>query len=126
MHLERARLLLQQSRAVDAERESMLAIAQAPDHPLAHAYLALSRSEQGKKEALESARTAVSLAPDSAYFHYVYAVVLHRLDRDAEARTEIDEAIRLDPNDETHFALLASIQLARRDWPAALEAAERG
>lgn len=126
-HLERAQLLLQQSRPADAEREAMLALAQRPDHPLAHAYLALSRSDLGKAQAaLEAAQSAVGLAPDVAFFHYVQAVVLHRADRDAQARVEITEAIRLDPDEESHFALLASIHLAERNWPAALEAAERG
>jgi len=126
-HLERAQLLLQQSRPADAEREAMLALAQRPDHPLAHAYLALSRSDLGKAtEALEAARSAVGLAPDVAFFHYVQALVLHRADRDREARNEVTEAIRLDPDEERHFALLASVELSERNWPAALEAAERG
>lgn len=126
-HLERAQLLLQQSRPADAEQEAMLALAQRPDHPLAHAYLALSRSDQGKiQEAVESARSAVGLAPDAAFFRYVHALVLHRSDRDTEAAAEVAEAIRLDPEEENHFALLASIELARRDWSAALQAAERG
>lgn len=126
-HLERAQLLLQQSRPADAEREAMLALAQRPDHPLAHAYLALSRSDLGKAaEALEAARSAVGLAPDVAFFHYVQAMVLHRADHDREAKKEVSEAIRLDPEEERHFALLASVELAERNWPAALEAAERG
>lgn len=126
-HLERAQLLLQQSRPADAEREAMLALAQRPDHPLAHAYLALSRSDLGKStEALDAARSAVGLAPDVAFFHYVQALVLHRADRDREAKTEVSEAIRLDPDEERHFALLASVELAERNWPAALEAAEQG
>ena len=126
-HLERAQLLLQQSRPADAEREAMLALAQRPDHPLAHAYLALSRSDLGKAvEALEAARSAVGLAPDVAFFHYVQALVLHRAERDRDARKEVNEAVRLDPDEERHFALLASVELAERNWPAALEAAERG
>ncbi|PTY06396.1 hypothetical protein DB347_13295 [Opitutaceae bacterium EW11] len=127
VHLERAQLLLQQSRPADAEREAMLALAQTPEHPLAHAFLALSRSDQGKAaEAVQSAQAAVGLAPDVPYFHYVLASVLHRADRDAEAKAEVEEAIRLDPDEERHFGLLASIHLALRNWPAALEAAERG
>ena len=126
-HLERAQLLLQQSRPADAEREALLALTVAPDQPLAHAYLALSRSDQNRPlEAIDSARTAVGFAPDSAFFHYVYAIVLHRADREAEARNEINEAIRIDPETASHFSLLASIELAERRWPAALEAAERG
>jgi len=52
--------------------------------------------------------------------------VLHRLERDAEALAAAQQAIRLDPSDEEGFSLLASIHLARRDWPAALTAAESG
>ena len=126
-HLERAQLLLQQSRPVDAEREALLALTAAPDQPLAHAYLALSRSDQNRPlEAIESARTAVGFAPDSAFFHYVYAIVLHRADRETEARAEITEAIRIDPETASHFSLLASIELSERHWAEALDAAERG
>lgn len=125
-HLERSQLLLQQSRSADAEREALLALAQSPEHPLAHAYLALSRSDQGKAGALDAARTAVGLAPDVAFFRYVCAVVLHRIERDRESLAELTEAIRIDPEEENHFALLASVQLALRNWSSALEAAERG
>ncbi len=125
-HLARAQLLLAQSRPADAERETMLALAAQPDDVAALALLSLSRSEQRKgPESLAAAETAIGLAPDNAYLHYVHAVALHRLDRDADARLAIGEALRLDPGDEDHFALLSSIELARRDWPAALEAAEQ-
>lgn len=119
-------MLLQQSRYADAEREALLALAQSPDHPLAHAYLALSRTDQNKPDAIEAARVAVGLAPDVPFFRYVHAVVLHRSDNDRQALQEIAEAIRLDPQEENHFSLLASIHLGLRDWSAALEAAERG
>lgn len=125
-HLSRARLLLAQSRPADAERELMQALAQRPDDPEALALLALSRSDQRKgPEALSAAEAAIGLAPDHAYFHYVHAVTLHRLDRDDEAHRAIGEALRLDPSDPDHFSLLASIELARRNWPAALDAAEQ-
>jgi tetratricopeptide (TPR) repeat protein len=125
-HLARAQLLLAQSRPADAERELMQALAERPDDPAALALLALSRSDQRKgPEALEAAEAAIGLAPDHAYFHYVHAVTLHRLDRDDDARRAIGEALRLDPSEPDHFSLLASIELARRNWPAALEAAEQ-
>lgn len=126
-HLERAQLLLAQSRAGDAERESMLALAAQPDDPQALALLALSRIEQDKRpQALEAAREAVGLAPDVPYLHYVHALVLHRMEREEEAFRAVQEALRLDPADADSFSLLASIELARRDWPAALAAAEQG
>jgi tetratricopeptide (TPR) repeat protein len=124
-HLERARLLLAQSRAADAEREVMLALAAEPNDAAALALLALTRASQEKHEAaLPPAEEAVGLAPDNAYFHYVRAFVLHRMDRDDDAFAAIQESLRLDPHDPNIFALLAGIQLGRRNWPAALEAAE--
>ena len=40
-------------------------------------------------------------------------------------RPEAQEALRLDPGDPDIFVLLASIELAQRNWPAALAAAEQ-
>jgi len=125
-HLARAQLLLQQSRPADAEREAGLAVAQAPDHPQAHALLALSRLGQNKHAlALMAARTALGLAPDSAYYHHVHALILHRLEHNKEALNAVQEAIRLAPEDEDNFSLLAAIHLNLGDWPAALTAAEQ-
>lgn len=124
-HLERARLLLAQSRPADAEREVILALSAQPEDPDALALLALARLDQGKGEAaLAAAREALGRAPDFPYFHYVVGVVLHRLERHDEAHAAGREAIAQDPSDANHFVLLASIQLARRDWPGALAAAE--
>ena len=125
-HLERARLLLAQSRPADAETESMLALAQQPDDPQALAMLALSRLQQGKHEpALAAVREAVGLAPDEPSLHNVHGHVLHALDRHDDALRAAQEALRLDPGDADHFSLLASIELARGKWPAALAAAEQ-
>ena len=124
-HLDRARLLLAQSRPADAERESMLALAQHPEDPQALAFLALSRIEQGKDEvALDAAQEAVGFSPDNPFFHYVHAHVLRNMDRADDAFRAIQEAIRLDPDDADSYVLLSSIELARNRWPAALEAAE--
>lgn len=125
-HLQRAQLLLAQSRPADAERESMLALAQQPDDPQALALLALSRLQQAKREpALEAAQQAVGLAPDEPFLHSVHAHVLREQGRTEEARQAAQEALRLDPGDADHFALLASIELQRGKWPPALEAAEQ-
>jgi Tfp pilus assembly protein PilF len=125
--LERALLLLQQSRPADAEREVMLALAENPDSFQAHAYLALSRVDQDKpRDALAAADRAVALAPDAAFSHYVRALVLHRAGREKDALGAINEAIRLEPENETHFALLAGIHLGLRNWADARAAAEAG
>ncbi len=125
IHLERAQLLLAQSRAADAEQEAMRALASEPTDARALALLALSRIEQGKKEsAMEAAQEAVGLMPEVSYYHFVYGHVLHRNHREDDAFRAVQEALRLDPADADNFALLASIELARRRWPAALEATE--
>ena len=125
-HLDRARLLLAQSRPADAERESMLALAQQPENPQALAFLALSRIEQEKgTEALEASQNAIGLAPEEPFLHYVHAHVLRSIDRIDDAWRAVNEALRLDPADADIFTLLASIELGRNRWPAALEAAEQ-
>ena len=125
-HLERAQLLLAQSRAADAEQEAMRALAQEPANPAALVLLALSRLHQDKPAlALEVAREAIGLAPDWPTAHRVHAAILQRLLREDDAFRAVQEAIRLDPADADNFAVLASIELARRRWSAALEAAER-
>jgi tetratricopeptide (TPR) repeat protein len=125
-NLARAQLLLAQSRPADAEREAMLALAENPEDTRALAILALSRGAQEKgAEALTAAETAVGLAPDDPYLHYIRAITLHRMDRHDAARSSVNEALRLNPENEDSFALLSAIELGRGDWPAALKAAEQ-
>ncbi|MFT3783876.1 MAG: tetratricopeptide repeat protein [Nibricoccus sp.] len=125
--IERALLLMQQSRLADAERELMLALSEDPQSSRAHAYLALCQVDLEKKDdALKSAQAAIGLVPDESFGHYVHALVLHRIDKDKEALAAVQEAIRLEPENEAYFALLASTHLALRDWQAALTAAEQG
>lgn len=125
-HLTRAQLLLAQSRPADAEQEAQRALAASPDDTAALALLALSRSAQKKgPAAIEAAQTAVGLAPDNAYLHYVHGVTLHHADRADAARSAVNESLRLNPNDADTFALLASIELTRGDSAAALTAADQ-
>jgi Flp pilus assembly protein TadD len=125
-HLDRARLLLAQSRSADAERETLLALAAQPSDPAALALLALIRADLKKNdEALSAARTAIGLGPDDPYLHFVHAYVLHQIGRENEAFAAVQEALRLAPEEEENFSLLASIELTRRNWPAALAAAEQ-
>ncbi len=124
--LERATLLLQQARPAEAEHELRQLLAEQPDAELAHAYLAVSLSAQGRHlDAHQAASTAVALAPDLSYAHWVCAHVLHRADREKEALAAVQEALRLAPEDADAHALEASIQLASGAWPEALAAAER-
>lgn len=126
-NIDRAILLLNQSRFDLAEQELRGSLAENPSDAVAHAFLALCLAGRGGwDEAGREAGAAVRLAPDLAFAHFVAAkVLLHqrRLD-DAEAAAR--EAIRLSPFDADNFAILAAVSLDRRDWNATLEAADRG
>lgn len=126
-HLERAQLLLSQSRPELAENEVRKLLAIVPDLPEGHALLSvcLSHQEQHAK-ALDSARHAVHLGPDLPYVHYAHGLALLGADRYEQAATAIREAIKLDPEDADYYGLLALILYHRRNWSEALDAAEHG
>jgi tetratricopeptide (TPR) repeat protein len=124
---QRGIVLLQQGRHDLADREFRQDLAQEPDSPLSHAFLALclTRSDRDD-EALREADEAVRCGPDLAFCHYVRGCALQSKKRLAEAETAAREAIQLDPEDADYPGLLATIEMARSHWKAALEAADRG
>jgi tetratricopeptide (TPR) repeat protein len=126
-HLDRAMLLLEQSRHDLAEAELRQELAANPDNALGHALLSLCLARSARHdEATDEARAAIGLAPDLAYGHYAHALALYQRNRFDEAAEALAEAIRLDPEEADYFALLAHVRLAQRRWSAALEAAETG
>jgi Flp pilus assembly protein TadD len=124
-HLQRAELLLDQSRPAEAEREVSLALARDPENAHAHALLARSRlAQQRAVEAIDAARKAVALAPDVAYHHTVLGYALLEADREKDALAAANAALALDPEDASVFVLRSSVHLARRAWSEALADAE--
>lgn len=126
-HIERARLLINQSRYELATRELQKALIVDPDDPVAHALMAICLAEQKKFDrAYDEARQAAVLAPDLPYTQYVLAYVRSQQDFLVEAEQAINKAIHLDPWDADHFSLLAQIKYQQKKWQAALDAAENG
>jgi tetratricopeptide (TPR) repeat protein len=126
-HLSRGILLYQQDRYALAEQELRLAVAEEPEDPTAHAFLALCLAEQGKLDPAEGeAGLAIRYGPDDPFAHLVLAHVLFKRGRPAEAERVARESLRLDPTDAGTYAVLAAIRHDRRDWRGALEAAEDG
>jgi len=126
-HLQRAILLMQQSRTELAEQELRLALAEDPNEARAHGLLAVCLAErEAFREALAEAGQAVHLAPDDPFTHYTLAGVLDHSNRLQEAEQAIQEAIRLDPTDADYFARLAGIRFEQRQWSGTLQAAETG
>jgi len=125
--LERAGLLLEQERYELAEREVRGVLAEEPENPIAHSWLALCLSEKEQhKEALAAAKEAVGLAPDDAYTHYILARILSADGKLKDALPSIEESIALDPDNADGYAVHAEL-LLRLERPAeSLEAAERG
>lgn len=126
-HFQRALVLYEQSRFPLAEQELRHALAEDPNHALAHALLALclSQSEQ-YADATREAEAAIHLSPDLAFAHYALASVLEDRNRLAEAEQAAREAIRLDPESVNSIARLSQIQFNLRRWSDALAMAEQG
>lgn len=125
---ERAQLLIQQKRFDLAERELRGILAEDPDQAEAHSYLALCLLEDDRRwrEAVEEAKVAVGLEPDSGFTHYCLGSAYLKGNRTAEARISAKAAIQIDPYNEGYFGLLAGVELVDRKWQAALDAATAG
>ncbi len=125
--LDRARMLLQVERHAEAARELTALLAEEPQHPGAHALLALSLAVGERwEEGLEAARTAVSLAPDWYYAHFVLGTILCDAGRPKEALASAREARRLEPEDADVHALVARCFGVLGRWKEVLVSARRG
>jgi tetratricopeptide (TPR) repeat protein len=125
--LERARLLMQQSRFELAEEQLRLSLAEQEDPGLAHALLSLCLLQRDRyDQAQQEAQTAIGEDPENAMGFYALATVYHERNRLDEARTAIMEAIRLESWHSMHFGRLASIEVDSHRWNEALKAAELG
>jgi len=124
--LQRARLLLGQSRFDLAERELRAALALAPLDATAHGLLGFCLLRRDRAaEALAEANEAIRLAPTWRFGHYVLGAALLAKHDPAAAERAAREALRLGPEEADSFVLLARTRLAQRDWRGAVEHAER-
>lgn len=124
-NLERARLLLTQSRPADAEALAGRAVAEDPNDAEAHRLLALALSGQAKyTEGIVAAKHVVALIPEASIAHYTMAVVLNQADKQDGALRSINEAIRLDPQDTDAFSLKAAIEVSQQNWEVGLKDTE--
>ncbi|MFF4416026.1 tetratricopeptide repeat protein [Streptosporangium sp. NPDC001559] len=125
--LERARGLLGLNRPVEAARELRGAIAEDPQHPTAHALLAIALVEQGEvTEAAAEAGEAVRLAPDSWFTHYAAGQVHHRSGRADRALPAVTASLELNPEYAPIWELLARVHIRSGRWSEAAGAARQG
>jgi tetratricopeptide (TPR) repeat protein len=94
-----------------------------PNHPHAHALLAMALVDQGRLHAAQhEVDSALALAPDDAYCHYAAAIVAMVRTRFREAHGHIDQALARDPGDATFHAARARVLLLEQRWQPAAEA----
>lgn len=126
-HFFRGTLLMEQERDAEAVKEFQAALAESPDDPMAHGFLAILHA-RGKRwrEAEEHAAQAVAIAPDESFPHYARAQMLLQRNRFVEAEAAVTEAIRLDPHDADKYCILAACRLTQQRWQDAVAATDSG
>ena len=123
--IARAQMLLSQRRAEQAEKELGQALADEPNHPLAHALMALCLSETEQFDrATHHAQQAIGAAPDVAFPHYSMAIVCAKRNQLKEAAEAARAAIDLEPLNADYHELLGKIHASRHEWSEALECAK--
>ncbi len=128
VHIQRAHLLIGQSRFQMAEEQLRQALVLDPDHADAHALLSicLSTDRQRYDESLQEARAAIHADPTNPSGYRALAIVLQKQNQLADALSAVQEALRLDTYSEFTFGLQASILGQLDRWQEALESAEQG
>lgn len=130
---QRAELLRRQSRAAEASQYYQQALAVDPHHVMSLAMLGLCwmSDESKRQQAVEVARRAVALDPDTALLHGVLALVMANAVKEGQkapmqlALVEAQEAVRLDPHSDFTHGVEAQIQLRLRNYAEAEAAAKR-
>jgi tetratricopeptide (TPR) repeat protein len=125
--LQRAELLLGQSRYEMAEKELRQVLVHEPENTTALRMLASCLLQTNRKpEALQITQTLLTLEPAEPYNLYMHAIVLAELEKYADAENHIRQAIALYPHEADFFHVLSIIFLNQKRWEEALKAANEG
>jgi len=126
-HVERARLLLQQGRVKDAEKEVGYALQQDPNDDEAMLVLAECKIDTRQYlEAVQLLKQSVYIDPYSDRPFYLLGFAYYQQDNFKEAIANLDQAIRLNPYHAAYFGLYAYIYMEQRNFKVALEKANEG
>ena len=125
--LAKARLLLQQGRLTDAEKEIKQCLQQQPDNDEAFGLLArLYLDAERPSEALQAAYEALKIYPEEDYYQYLSAFALYKLNRNEEAKEALNQALASNPFSAGYFALYSFICLDEKNYEQALQMANTG
>lgn len=127
-YFQRARILFEQHRFIDAEKELLTALSTDPNDLESNNLLAFIYAEQGKKtEALEAANRTISLAPDWSFAWYTFAYanwIQQKKGSSDKALEAIDQAIHLEPRHADYHYMKGEIYFSKNNWQIALDSAE--
>lgn len=127
IHHQRAQILLEQGRYVEAEKELALALGLEPQNAEIYNDLAICRAEaKDYPKALQLVAQAIALEPDNPDFLYSYSRILFLNDRNADARVSIREAISIFPYSPEYFNLAGRIEFSEGNFNQALAYANDG
>ncbi len=126
-HLERGRLLLEQNRLPEAEREFKQALSEDPNDAIALMLLAeVCIQDNRYVEALQYSQQAVSLEPEIPSLYFTLSRAYLYTKQPKKAREVVTEGLRLNPLNSYMYLVSASIGFYEEKWQEALEAAESG
>jgi tetratricopeptide (TPR) repeat protein len=127
VYLDRGRLLLEQHRYTDAEKELKQALAMEPENDEALSLLARIKMDTGKPaEALTLIEKALSLDPEEDYYLYLKSFAFYHLNRLEEATKAVNEAIAFNPWQPGYYSLYSFILIQNRHFDLALQKANEG
>ena len=127
LHLERGKLLLEQNRIKDAEKELKQALAQDPEDADAMALLANCYTILKKhKEAVSLINNAIRMRPDDPFLFYIKAHALLFSNKVRAAEEASDQALQLHPFFSQVYEIKALIAFHDDKPELALEHANKG
>jgi len=125
--LQRAHQLMQHNRYKDAERELINILSIDPNNASALALLSICKIEQNDlPEASRLIQEAIGKEPANDHFLYIQSLIFIKQDKTKDAEKFIRSAISINPESAEYFGLLATVNLNKKEWQAALEAADHG
>ena len=125
--LERANLLLAQSRSKDAEYFIRQVLENDPEDD--HALSLLTRAFYGQKktdEGIETILRAIHAEPEKSYYFYLLAFGYYQKHIRIAAIENLNTAIKLNPYNAEYFGLLAFIFIEEKEYEKALSKADEG
>lgn len=125
--IQRAQILLSQSRYKEAIAEIQKGLAEQPNEPfmlalLAQAYLANRDFDKG----LQAAEMAISQNVESPFLFLILGKAQFYNKQTAKAKNTLSEGLSLDPTEADFFYWLGQIDFYEEKWEMALDAANQG